>query len=259
MSDQINKTDPKQFLIQTIISVSVVILTPLLTLVAVRYQLNQEYENWSKQNRFQTFQEIQKKRIQTIETITRLNRDLDMARAELIVNQYHASIYGELESKQFQLSEQLKLDESKKENYGWSEQFSEANDNYENAIRKHYSIKTNIKSCIQTSIFFFSKNTIEAMQAYAEYLFSKEYESFEKKADIDQILKLVSDGRHPMLAIANVMDKELSMAPKDTEIDSLRNDVMQSMVHDVSIGYWSSENDLSNKANAAEAKGRAVD
>ncbi len=259
MSDQINKTDPKQFLIQTFISVAVVVLTPLLTLIVVRYQLSHEYENWKNQNQLKTFQEIQKLRIQTVERITNLNSDLDIARAELIVNKYQASIYGELELKQFELSEQLKIDESKKKNDGYSNGFSEANEDFKTAFKRHYSIKTNIKSCIQSSIFFFSKDTMEAMQAYAEYLFSKDYKSFEKKADIDRILELVSGGRHPMLAISDVMEKELSKAPKDKEIGRLRNDVMQAMVHDVSIGYWSSENDLSNKTKSANAKSHTAD
>ncbi|MFH4511555.1 hypothetical protein WKI32_11265 [Vibrio alginolyticus] len=232
---QVSKADNKQFKIQVAITILASILTPLLTIFGVSYQLAQEQENWNMQRKVVMYEKLQDQKLGSFKELNKLLAEYRRAYQDYMFAQYFGSIAPEMSRKNLELAkliperkEELELDAvefSKKEL--WKYSIKSASDALE-AYRLAYD---NLNAHIQYSIFFFSPESRGHMKDFSDYISTSFIQTW-PKLNFDLLLKKVTEGAHPWEALNSLTEHDLAQF-SPTELNKLQELMLMQMVRDI--------------------------
>ena len=235
---QESKTKNYQFRTQIIITLLAAVLTPLVTILGVKYQLSEEQENWSTQRNVIMFEKLHEQKIKNFQRLNLLLAEHRRAYKNNMYAQYFGSIAPNISKKQIELAEILTeqkdelelsaLEFSKGELWKYSiENITKTSGDYNEAL-------DNLRVHIQSSIFFFSPNSQKNMKQFADYI-SSSFRITWPKPNYDELLQLVKDGNHPWEAldvITNNDFKEFS----NSKLNELQTEMIEGMVGEIYLG-----------------------
>lgn len=235
---QESKAKNYQFRTQIIITILAAVLTPLITILGVKYQLSQEQENWSTQRDVIKFEKLHEQKIKSFQRLNLLLAEYRRAYKNKMYAEYFGSIAPNISKKQLELAHILKeqkeelelsaVELSKGELWKYSiENMTKASGEYNEAF-------DNLRIHIQSSVFFFSANSQENMKQFADYINSS-FRITWPKPNHDELLRLVGDGKHPWEALDVITENDFKEF-SNSKLNELQTEMIEGMVGEIYLG-----------------------
>ncbi|HHF3170971.1 TPA: hypothetical protein ACPJ1O_004346 [Vibrio diabolicus] len=235
---QISKSDHRQFLIQTGLSILVAVLTPLLTIIGVKYQLAQEQNNWNMQREVIMFEKLQEQKIDSFRELNILLSNYRRAYKKNMYAQYFGSFAPKMSQTALELAalipdmkeelESQAVETSKGELWGQSlKNRADAMETYNLAYDK-------LVSHIQSSVFFFSSESQESMKEFSDYI-SSSFVTTWPEPNYELVLQKVTEGEHPWKALDSVIHNDFKDY-SESKFTELQNRMIQKIVKDIYSG-----------------------
>ncbi|WP_188008858.1 hypothetical protein [Grimontia hollisae] len=237
-SVQISKSDNRQFLIQSGLSILVAILTPLLTIVGVKYQLAQEQNNWNMQREVILFEKLQEQKVDSFRALSTLLAEYRRAYRENMYAQYFGSFAPKMSQTDLELAAHLpdmkEELESRAVELSKGELWRQSLKNRADAMENYNLTYDKLMSHIQSSIFFFSSGTHDSMKEFSDYI-SSSFVTTWPEPNYEIVLQKVAEGEHPWKALDSVIHNDFKNYSESKFIE-LQNRMIQQIVKDIYSG-----------------------
>jgi len=232
---QVSKADSHQFKIQIIITLFASIITPILTILGVSYQLAQEQKNWHLQREVVMYEKLQDQKLESFKEINRLLAKYKQAYQNYMFAKYFSSIAPGIYIKNLELAKliperkhELELDAVE---FSKGELWKYSIKSTSDAIEAYRLAYDELTTHIQYSIFFFSPESRGHMKKFSEYISTSFVQTW-PRLNYDLLLKKVTEGAHPSEALDSLTKHDLDQF-SPTEFNKLQEMMIMQMVHDI--------------------------